>query len=192
MVSRTLCKTAAKGDEAAVNKLIVRLTKRIDRLSLHYAARCGEDAGDLRQEAWIGLLEALPNVDVRIGDPEQYLLKYARWRLLDAVRRANRPGHCSLEALTEAAGDEVLNSQTVLNETGKKNCHQAKVAESVVYDFVGTLAPTPRAVLRCLMDGQTWREAGSALGCTSANVAYHVRKIRKSYEDWTQADEMAE
>ena len=29
----------------------------------------------------------------------------------------------------------------------------------------------------------TW-EAGSALGCTSANIAYHVRQIRRRYERW--------
>ena len=28
------------------------------------------------------------------------------------------------------------------------------------------------------------REVGSALGCTSANVAYHVRQIRRQWEEW--------
>jgi RNA polymerase sigma-70 factor (ECF subfamily) len=190
MVSRTICRHAARGDDAAVNKLIVRLTKRIDRLALHYAARCGEDAGDLRQEAWIGLLEALPNVDVRIGDPEQYLIRYARWRLLDAVRRSHRPGHYSLEALTESVGDEFLNSQSTLSNASSAQCPEASVDDGDIHAFVQSLQPTPRSVLRCLMDGQTWRETGSALGCTSANVAYHVRKIRKSYEEWSREDEM--
>jgi RNA polymerase sigma-70 factor (ECF subfamily) len=190
MVSRTFFRYAANGDAAAVNKLILRLSKRIDRLALHYAARSGEDAGDLRQEAWIGLLEALPNVDVRIGDPEQYLIRYARWRLLDAIRRESRPGLCSLDALTESTGDEVLNSQTALSSANSENCPVKSVTDGVIHEFVHSLAPTPRAVLRCLMDGQTWREAGSALGCTSANVAYHVRKIRKSYEDWSQLEEV--
>jgi RNA polymerase sigma-70 factor (ECF subfamily) len=49
-------------------------------MAVHYARCSGEDADDLRQEAWLGLLEALPNLDVRIGDPEQYLVRYARWR----------------------------------------------------------------------------------------------------------------
>ena len=41
-----------------------------------------------------------------------------------------------------------------------------------------------RAILDCLLAGLTWREAGSVLGCTSANIAYHVRQIRRQYEEW--------
>ena len=35
-------------------------------------------------------------------------------------------------------------------------------------------------------DGLTWREAGSVLGCTSANVAYHMRRIRSQYAAWQE------
>jgi len=36
-----------------------------------------------------------------------------------------------------------------------------------------------------LLRGLTWRETGHALGCTSANIAYHVRQIRRHYEVWS-------
>jgi len=39
-------------------------------------------------------------------------------------------------------------------------------------------------VLNCLLDGMTWREAGDALGCTSANIAYYVRQIKEEYRQW--------
>ena len=42
-----------------------------------------------------------------------------------------------------------------------------------------------------LLAGFTWREAGDALGCTSANIAYHVRQIRRQYEAWSGADVIA-
>ena len=35
--------------------------------------------------------------------------------------------------------------------------------------------------------GWHWREAGRELGCTSANVAYHMRQIRRQYEAWSGA-----
>jgi hypothetical protein len=35
---------------------------------------------------------------------------------------------------------------------------------------------------------ETWREAGAALGCTSANVAYHMRHIRRRYDEWNSGD----
>jgi RNA polymerase sigma-70 factor (ECF subfamily) len=75
-------------------------------MAVHYARCSGEDADDLRQEAWLGLLEALPNLDVRIGDPEQYLVRYARWRLLDAVRRARLRRCDSLNTFLENVWSE--------------------------------------------------------------------------------------
>ncbi len=51
-------------------------------------------------------------------------------------------------------------------------------------EFLSRLNTTQRRVLACLAAGLTWREAGRVLGCTSANVAYHVRRIRQQYEEW--------
>jgi RNA polymerase sigma-70 factor (ECF subfamily) len=53
-----------------------------------------------------------------------------------------------------------------------------------ISEFATQLTETQRAVFDCLIDGLTWREAGQVLGCTSANVAYHVRQIRRQYEEW--------
>jgi DNA-directed RNA polymerase specialized sigma24 family protein len=53
-----------------------------------------------------------------------------------------------------------------------------------VDDFAEQLKPTQRAILRYLLFGMTWREAGDGLGCSSANVAYHVRQIQRTYERW--------
>src|SRR5436309_9807678 len=79
---------ARSGDPAAIDRVVESLRPRLTRMAAHYARRCGEDPDDLLQEAWVGLLEALPSLDVRIGSPEQYLLQRARWRLLDWVKRS--------------------------------------------------------------------------------------------------------
>jgi DNA-directed RNA polymerase specialized sigma24 family protein len=55
-------------------------------------------------------------------------------------------------------------------------------------EFARTLKQGQRAVLGCLLAGLTWREAGAALGCTSANVAYHMRHIRRRYDEWNSGD----
>ena len=52
---------------------------------------------------------------------------------------------------------------------------------------MGRLKAPQKAILDCLMAGLTWREAGTALGCTSANIAYHMRQIRRQYEEWSRA-----
>lgn len=136
----------------------------------YYGRCCGEDADDLLQEAWIGLLEALPNLDMHIGSPEQYLIAHARWRLLDAIKRAKVRRCTTLE-------DETVDQVS-------PSAMESAVADACVSEFADRLKTTQREVLDCLLAGLTWRETGQILGCASANVAYHVRQIRRQYEKW--------
>jgi RNA polymerase sigma-70 factor (ECF subfamily) len=139
-------------------------------MAAYYAYRCGEDADDLLQEAWLGLLDALPSLDARIGSPEQYLIRRAKWRLLDAVKRS-RVRRCA--SLVEEGGEAAPDPEP-----------DEALDHAVVVEFLSQLQANQRAVLECLLDGLTWREAGRVLGCTSANVGYHVRQIRRRYEAW--------
>lgn len=153
-----------------MRELYERLSPRLAGLSAYYARRCREDADDLLQEAWLGVFEALPRLDVTIGDPEQYLLRYARWRVLDVVRRSlRREAPTALEEDLSGPGGvgEVLDSLLLAR-------------------FLAQLTPIQRDVIACLLAGCTWREAGVLLGCSSANVAYHVRRIGERYRAWRQ------
>ena len=166
---------AISGDPHATDTVVRSLRPRMAKMSAYYARCCGEDADDLLQEAWIGLLEALPDLDLGIGSPEQYLIRRARWRLLDAIKRGRLRRHTPLE-------DHQVD--LIPCPTG-----DAPMATACASDFAEQLQGNQRAVLDCLLKGLTWREAGSALGCTSANIAYYVRQIRRKYHEW--ADEPA-
>ncbi len=159
---------ARNGDPGAVCSLVDALRPRISRMAIFYARRCGEDADDLCQEAWMGLLESLPCLDLSIGNPEQYLLKRARWRLLDYIKRARIRRCLSLDEVS-------LVSLTT---------HDSALSLACAAEFFSLLRAPQQAVLECLLAGLTWREAGAALGCTSANIAYHVRRIKERYEEW--------
>ena len=165
---------ARLGDRPAQTALVETLRPRLERMAAYYARQCGEDADDLLQEAWLGLLEALPSLDVRIGSPAQYLVKRARWRLLDAVKRA-RVRRC-------ASLDEVA------TEPAARSTADPALSGASTREFVSQLKASQRDVLECLLAGLTWREAGTVLGCTSANVAYHVRQIRRQYEAWSSGE----
>lgn len=171
----SLFERASAGDVHATRVVVDALHPRLAKMAAYYARRSGEDADDLLQEAWVGLLEALPALDVRIGSPEQYLIHHARWRLLDALRRASVRRLAPLD-------ESVLQ----LEAPG-----EAPVGRACVADFARRLKPVQRQVLGLLVDGLTWREAGGALGCTSANIAYHVRQIRRRYEEWLGDDAAA-
>lgn len=165
-----MLKKAIDGDPSAIKHITESLKPRIASMAAYYARCCGEDADDLLQEAWIGLLEALPRLDIGIGTPEQYLIQCARWRMLDAIKRA-KVRRCS--QLEESVFENVARSN-------------ADVAVSSLWtsEFTGKLNSTQKAVLECLLNGLTWREAGDFLGCSSANIAYHVRQIRRQYHEW--------
>ena len=133
-------------------------------MAAHYARRCGEPADDLEQEAWLGLLEGLELLDPAIGQPEFFLIQRARFRLLDSVRRARRRRH------------EPLDEEPAL---------ALPAEEAPLGDFFALLGETQRQIALYLLDGLTFREAGDALGCSSANIAYHARKLREVYRGWS-------
>jgi RNA polymerase sigma factor (sigma-70 family) len=159
------------GDPDAMESVVEALRPRLARMAAYYARCSGEDADDLLQEAWVGLLEALPVLNMEIGSPDQYLIQRARWRLLDAVKRA-RVRRCA--NLEEAAADRLVCPVP-----------EHAVAAACASEFAGLLKARQRVILDCLLAGLTWRETGHVLGCTSANVAYHVRQIRRQYEEWS-------
>jgi RNA polymerase sigma factor (sigma-70 family) len=166
--------TAPEMPALSAEEIVSALRPRLVRMALYYAHRSREDPDDLLQEAWAGMLEALREVNPHIGDPEQYLLKHARWQLLDVIRRARVRRHAGLE---NEESEHLANSSTAGDQTA------VEVAE-----FIARLKPNQRAVLMCLLAGLTWREAGHTLGCSSANVAYHVRQIRRTYEHWSAGE----
>lgn len=161
---------AKLGDASAVKSLVEALRPRIVSMAGYYARRCGEDTDDLLQEAWLGLLEALPEVDLSIGTPEQYLIQRARWRLLDTIKRA-RVRRCL--PLDESYMDDMAAPD-----------HEDAMSSAFVNDFTVQLKSVQQMILCYLLGGLTWREAGALLGCSSANIAYHVRQIRRQYEEW--------
>jgi RNA polymerase sigma factor (sigma-70 family) len=140
------------------------IQSRIEKMAAYFGRQCGVDADDLRQEAWVAVLETLPNLDPTVGSPEQHLLKRARWRILDSIRWQRRRQHLALTDLE-------LNSASYLDP----------YSDVDLAELQSRLTPIQKRILRGLLEGYTWREVGDIVGCTSANVAYHVRRIRQVY-----------
>jgi RNA polymerase sigma-70 factor (ECF subfamily) len=166
---------AQHGDATALAELLEQLRPRMVKMAHFYARRCGEDADDLLQEAWLEILEELPNANLTIGAPEQFLLQRARWRVLDCIKAARLRRCASLE-LEESIDEAVC---------AGLNC---TVPETTLVfwlaDFCMRLNPTQQLIVAGLLRGLTWREIGQAMGCSSANIAYHMRHIRRHYECW--------
>jgi len=145
-------------------QMLDTIKSRIEKMAAYFGRQCGVDDDDLRQEAWVAVLETLPNLDPTVGSPEQHLLKRARWRILDSIRWQRRRQHLALTDLE-------LNSASYLDPRSDVD----------LAELQSRLTPIQKRILRGLLEGYTWREVGDIVGCTSANVAYHVRRIRQVY-----------
>ena len=163
---------ARSGDAAAQDTLRESLRPRLESLAGYYAARTGMDPADLLQEAWLAVFEALPTVDTTVGTPSQFLLKHARWQILDHIRWNKRRSHEPLDGLDESVAD-----------AGSQDGTSDVEAKMLVSDLEQRLNDRQKHILRGLLAGRTWRQIGDSLGCTSANVAYHVRTIRQAYAE---------
>lgn len=172
---------ARSGDVAAQDRLRESLRPRLESLAGYYASRTGMDSADLLQEAWVAVFEVLPTVDVTIGTPSQYLLKHARWQILDHIRWNKRRSH---DALDETFAETVeAGSEDAFAASSAQPGVAEVEAKMMVEDLERRLNGRQKDILRGLLAGNTWRQIGDNLGCTSANVAYHVRGIRQAYTD---------
>src|SRR5277367_6560946 len=77
-------------------RLMNAIQSRIEKMAAYFGRQSGVDEDDLRQEAWLAVLEMLPRLDPTVGSPEQHLLKRARWRILDTIRWQRRRRHLAL------------------------------------------------------------------------------------------------
>ena len=89
---------AREGQGAATAAVIEGLRPRIARLARYYASRSPEEAADLEQEAWVAILEGIPQLRLEVGDPRQYLLRLGKWRMLNFLNEQAARRH---EELTD-------------------------------------------------------------------------------------------
>lgn len=166
---RTTIERARLGDEAARRKLAVALWPRLQSMSRHYARLTHEDAEDLLGEAWCAVFDALEEIDMSVGEPVCYLVQRARWRMLDYLKWARRRQHQCIDDHPPVADHaDVPEAVAVL----------AQLA-----DLLASLTDTQRIILVRILRGETWREIAASLGCSAANVAYHMRQVRRRWEE---------
>lgn len=158
---------ARQGDLRARQQIHDLLRDRVARTAGHYASLTGMDREDLQQEMWVGMLIGLQQVDVTIGDPLYYLFLRGKWRLLEAIRRSERERADSLDTGISVA-DRVIFEDEVCSRW-------------MTVQLAARLRGPQQKILQGLLQGHLQEELAQSLGCTAANVSYHVRKIREGY-----------
>jgi RNA polymerase sigma factor (sigma-70 family) len=168
------CKTRRPiNGHRAQEEFVSALEDRVRSLAGHYSRLTRQDRHDLEQEAWLHIFTALETIDSDAQMTPSYLVQLARWRLLDAARRWQRQHR-----------DSDLASMPI------EAHHSVKHDTSSVYvdEFLEELNPKQRAIVDALLEGATWRETGSRLGFSSANVGRHLRTIQARYQEYDGDD----
>lgn len=164
---------ARNGEIAAIAAVVEGLRRRISRLAAYYASRSAEEPGDLEQEAWVAILEAIPRVRLGVGDPRQYLIRAGRWRMLNYLNE--QAGRCH-DTLPDDF-DEPVAAQA-----------PGRAAAGQVLDrLFGRLSDRQAVILRALLAGHTSAEIARLLNCSTANIAWHVGRIRDVYRELCDA-----
>lgn len=164
--TRTL-ESARRGDAAARQEILHLLQPRIRTTAARYARVTGMDRDDLQQEMWVGVVLGMEQVDRGVGDPLCYLYLRGKWRLLEAVRRSNRERTEPMEPDTEVVGPGSFEEEVLL-----------------LWQFRELAAKLPepqRTILEGLQRGMQQDELARQMGCTPANVSYHLKKIRERF-----------
>jgi RNA polymerase sigma factor (sigma-70 family) len=162
---RDLIILSSKGNHSAKRLLVLLLKPRVRKLARYYAYHSAHEAEDLEQEIWIGVLTALQEVDVNIGDPVAFLMKHGQWRALEAVKRLHRHYEKAME-FTETWHPQ--------------HSPESSVMSSNLLDILKAgLTPAQRMVLEGQLSGLSGEEMAESIGCTPANVSYHLRRIRE-------------
>lgn len=165
---KELIAQAQSGSRQARAQLAAALRPRLCSLARHYARRGNLDYDDLLQEAWCAVFEALPETQLHIGSPEQFLLKRARWAVLDYLK-------WSLRRQMDPLEDGYL-------EVGVGSAAGEVDTRVSLGDVATELTPIQRQVLELLVAGDNCTSAAGKLGCTTANVSYHLAQVRRAVD----------
>lgn len=144
------------------------LSPRLSSMARYYARRGNLEYDDLLQEAWCAVFTALPETRLHIGAPQEYLMRRARWAILDYLKWSLRRQMAPLEDYqTEDEGAET-STETVLR--------------LAVDRLAEDLTPMQKNVLGLLIEGESCTTAAGKLGCTTANVSYHLGQVRRQMQ----------
>lgn len=164
---RDLILRAKRGDRQATADLAGRLRGRVRGIALYYATRSPQDVDDIEQEVWLGILTAVREVDVSIGDPVQFLLKRGRWKALDSIKRSFRRREDAVEDMSMVRDHQQF--------------EDGVLTACLVEELKQRLSDRQATIVDYLVAGRSGEEVAQILGCSPANVTYHVKRIRQEF-----------
>ncbi len=176
---------ATAGDRGAEEALSERYM-RLVRICARPLFLAGGSSEDLIQEGMIGLLSAIRQYDPQCGSPFSGFAEICiRSRLLSAIKSASRKKHLplndglSLEQLSEDSGAQLSANPEVFRQDPENLVLARESKEELYAAFSRCLSKMENRVLKCYLDGYSYREIGARLGKDEKAVDNAVQRIRR-------------
>lgn len=172
----------AVGGNAEAEEELIRRYGRVIRSIARPFFLTGGDGEDLFQEGMLGLLNAIRTYDVGKGIPfRSYSALCIRRRLVSAIRGASGSKNVSL--------DECLSLESSLFDEDPSQNRNLRGPEDLVIgreeaqklldDVFRHLSEFERKVLRCFLNGMSYREIAEITGKPEKSVDNAVQRIRR-------------
>ncbi len=159
---------AKDGDAAAREALAAALRSRVRSACRRYACFIPYvETGDLEQEMWYGIFAALPEIDLSIGDPSQFLLQRGRFALLDSLKKRRHDPREPEQFEATPSSDDV---------------ERQVVGAQAVAELQETVGQRQQEIISLLLQDFTRSEIARRMDCTPANLTYHVGRISAAWQ----------
>lgn len=161
-----------RGDSGALEAFYDRHAKRVFAVCVRML-RDPTEAEEVTQEVFWEVWRRSDRYEAARGAPLSYLLKLARSRALDHLRRDRRRAGLKLRAVLEP-GSLLNNAVADPKAEGDAICAEQRRA---IGRALGSLpAPQRRAVMLAFFDGLTHREIAAALDAPLGTIKTRIRK----------------
>lgn len=188
-----LVELSQKGDEAALETVLLRYKPLVHKKSQPYYLAGGDD-DDIVQEGLIGLYKAVMDFDKsKFPLFKVFAGVCIERRIISAVKKASRQKHSPLNSyvsLSGSASDEELGGRFAggLPDTAAKGDPERIVLEreraSGLEGIIsGALSDFEKKVLLSYLDGHSYKETAQLLGKDTKAVDNAMQRIKKKFEN---------
>jgi RNA polymerase sigma factor (sigma-70 family) len=150
--------------ESAYQEIVDRLSPAVKNMAARHANGWHEHRDDLETEGWIAIFSILPSIGPQIPDPAGWLLRNARWRMLDYIKRTKEWRHVQIHTM-------------VVTE----DCAEEAIENALAAEVATHLTPLQGAILRARREGLTCRQIAAKVGCNHGYVSRALRRIQQVY-----------
>lgn len=187
---------ARGGNSVATEFLITRYRPLVETKARAYFVM-GADHDDVIQEGMIGLFKAIRDFrEDRLSKFRPFAELCVTRQIITAVKTATRQKHVPLNgyvSLNRALGDEPADGSLLdilpdqKSESQTADALYDKLPRNLHEAVRSALSDLERSVLRCYLEGMSYREMSSELGCHTKSIDNALQRVKRKIGVMMQA-----